>query len=482
MKELRDQVAQGVAWSLAEKIGSMLLQMAVSIVVLRLLMPDDFGVIALLTAFSAFAQVVVDSGFSQTLIRKSAPEAGEYKAVFLFNVAMSWLLYLLFVAAAPAVARYYGQPVLAALAPVFFLLIPANALCVIQLTIFTRQFRFALLSKVTFFSTLFGGLIAIGMALAGCGVWSLVAQRVTQMVLRAAALWCLSDWRPTAPRDPRALRTMAPYSLSLLATDLVTALYNKVPQLFIGRLYSTDLLGYFDQALKLKDLPVNSAMQAVQPVTFPALSKIAGQPAKFTESYRQVTGIVAFVMFPVMTGMIAVADEMFAVLLGQQWLPTIPYFRAASLAGLFYPIAMIAYNVLKVKSDGKLLIRIEILKKAVMTLLLALTIPRSVGAVVWGIVAASAFELTVNFAASMRYTALTPRGLLRTLLPPALASAALYAAVALTDRLVHCPAGALLMLKVAVGAVVYLGISAVCRFEAFRTLTEIVRKQLVNRR
>lgn len=476
--ELRDRVAQGVAWSMAEKIGSMLLQMAVSIVVLRLLQPDDFGVVAILTAFAAFAQVVVDSGFSQTLIRKAEPAPGEYKAVFLFNVAVSWALYALFVALAPAAARYYGQPVIADLAPVFFLLLPTNALCVIQLTRFTRQFRFALISKVTFFATLLSGLLAVGMALAGCGVWSLVGQRVGLMVVRAAALWWLGRWRPSAKADVGALRKMAPYSMSLMATDLISALYNRIPQLFIGRLYSTELLGFFDQALKLKDLPVTSAMQSVQNVTFPAMSKIAGDDRKFTESYRQVAAIVAFVMFPVMTGMIAVADEMFAVLLGEKWLPTVPYFKAASLMGLFYPIAMISYNILKVKSDGRLLIRIEILKKAVMTVLLVLTIPRSPAAVMWGLVAMSAIEMGVNFVATTRYASLRLSGLVRTLLPPAVAAAALFAAVALVGRTVVCPPAAMLSLKICTGAAVYILIALLFRFEAFRIMTEIIRKKV----
>ena len=214
--ELRDRVASGVAWNMAEKAGSMLLQAVVSLVVLRLLMPEDLGVMAIPTVFSALALVVVDSGFSQTLIRKDAPTQGDYKSVFLFNIVVSLLLYVLLVALAPVAARFYDMPVLTRIAPVLFLLLPLNALCVIQNTIFTRQFRFALISKVVFISTLAGGVVAVAMALAGCGVWSLVGQRVTAMGTKAALFWALSDWRPRAPYDGGALRRMAPYSLSLI--------------------------------------------------------------------------------------------------------------------------------------------------------------------------------------------------------------------------------------------------------------------------
>ena len=307
--ELRDKVASGVAWSIGEKVGSMLLQMGVSIIILRMLMPEDLGVMAIPTVLVTLALVMVDSGFSQTLIRKTDPTPADYKSVFLFNVAASLLLYVLLVATAPWVARFYGMPILARIAPVLFLLLPLNALCVIQNTIFTRQFRFALISKVVFASSLVSGVVAIAMAWGGLGVWSLVGQRVTAMGVKALLFWWLSDWRPRVPYEGAALRSMAPYSLRLLATDLISTLYNNVSQLFVGKLYPTDLLGFFNQAQKLKDLPVTSTIQAVQNVTFPALSKIADDERKFADSYRQVVMIVAFVMFPAMAGLIAIAPR-----------------------------------------------------------------------------------------------------------------------------------------------------------------------------
>ena len=276
--ELRDKVASGVAWSLGEKLGTILLQMVVSIVVARLLMPDDVGLMALMTFFSSLALVVVDSGFSQMLIRKGDPAQGDYKSVFLFNVVVSWIVYGVLVAVFPAVAAFYGRPILARIAPVLFLLVPVNALGTIQNTIFMRQFRFALLSKITFVASLASGVLAVTMALAGCGVWSLVGQRLSSIAVRAALLWFFSDWRPrrTQRASTRPLREMAPYSLRLMATDLISAIYTRVAQLFIGKIYSTDLLGYFYQAQKLEELPVMSTVQSVQNVTFPAFFQTGG--------------------------------------------------------------------------------------------------------------------------------------------------------------------------------------------------------------
>ena len=478
--ELRDKVASGVAWSLGEKLGTILLQMVVSIVVARLLMPDDVGLMALMTFFSSLALVVVDSGFSQMLIRKGDPAQGDYKSVFLFNVVVSWIVYGVLVAVFPAVAAFYGRPILARIAPVLFLLVPVNALGTIQNTIFMRQFRFALLSKITFVASLASGVLAVTMARAGCGVWSLVGQRLSSIAVRALLLWFFSDWRPrrTERASTRPLREMAPYSLRLMATDLISAIYTRVAQLFIGKIYSTDLLGYFYQAQKLEELPVTSTVQSVQNVTFPAFSKLAASPRKFAESYRQVVMIVAFLMFPAMTGLSAVAPDLFALLLGERWMPTVPYFEAMCLVGLFTPLAMIAYNVLKTLSDGRVVVRLEVVKRVLMTGVLAVTIPHSVMAIVWGMVAMAAIELVLNLGATTRLCTLSLWRFVRTLLPIAAVTALMYGTVVwgVQPRIADLHLGLRLMVQLIAGVAVFAGAAALFRLESLRETLAIVRK------
>ena len=478
---LKEWVARGVAWSMAEKIGTALVQMGVRIVLLRLLLPEDLGAVAVLMAFSTVALVVVDSGFSQTLIRKAVPSSGDFTSVFVFNVAVSLVLYLLLTAVSPFVADYYDMPLLAQLAPVFYLLLPANALGVVQMARFARQFRFELLSKVTFAASVASGFAAVIMALAGWGIWSIVAQQVLTLLVRAALLWWLSDWRPCASFDGAALRRMAPYSFRLMASDLISALYNKLPQFFLGRMYASDTLGYFDQAQKLKDLPVTSTTIAVLGVTFPALSRIRDDRERFAESYRQIVMVVAFVLFPVMLGMSAVAPDMFAVLLGERWMPTVPYFETICLAGLFYPVAQVAYNVLKVQSDGAVIVRLEAAKKVVLTAIFCVTIPRSVEAVVWGLVFFALFEMAINFLATIRFTSFTLLRFVRTLLPVALVAAAMYCSVRLSVRLLPDDALLRLVAGIAVGVASYVGLAALFRLEAFRETLGILRKQLLHR-
>lgn len=475
-EELRDRVARGVAWSLAEKAGSMLLQMGVSILVARMLAPEDYGVMALLTVFATLSLVVVDSGFSQTLIRSREPSPSDYRSVFRFNLTVATLLYGVMVALSPLLAAFFDQPVLTRIAPVLFLLLPLNALCVIQQAIYTRRFRFDTLSKVVFASSAVSGGVAVAMAWSSCGVWSLVGQRLAAMGVKAALLWMLSDWRPAGRYDGRALRAMAPYSLRLLATDLISTLYNNISQLFVGKMYSAEMLGFFNQGQKLKDLPVTATIQSVQNVSFPALSKIREEPAKFAEGYRQLLLMVAFVVSPVMLGMVAVAEDLFALFLGEKWMPTVPYFEILSLSGLFMPLAMVACNVLKARSDGSVIVRLEVVKKSIQTLILAVSIPCGVRAIAWGVVAMAFCELALNLRAARRFAELSFGRIARAIVPAVLLSVAMFAAVRLCGDLVPLALPLLLLTKILLGAVLYVGLSLVFRLEAAQVALGMLRR------
>lgn len=475
------RVASGVAWNIAEKIGSTLLQAIVSIIVANRIMPDDMGIIAVLTVFVTLSQVVIDSGFSQTLIRKANATAEDFKAVFRFNLIASLALYAILTATTPWVASYYGWELIRKVAPVLYLLLPLNALCVIQNTIMVKEFRFAQLSTIIFFSSLISGILAIVMALTGFGIWSLVGQRVSMMATKAILLWWKSPWRWRRDIRTGSLREMTPYSLRLIATDMITAIYNNIAQLFIGKIYSADMLGYYNQAQKLKDMPVNATMQSIQSVTFPALAKISDNPTKFDEGYRRVLMLTAFIMLPVMTGLIATADDIYMLLLKPQWHPAIPYFRIMCLIGIFYPISAIAYNVLKVRSNGAIILSLEIIKKVIMTIILATTIPISVMAIAWGMVAAAACEMVLNIGATLRYAGLKLKSLATTLLPIIALTAVMYLATEMVgSQIENLAVGLRLVIKIGVGIISYTAIAYITKMEAFDEALAIA-KQFLNK-
>jgi O-antigen/teichoic acid export membrane protein len=450
--------------------------MAVSIIVARQLMPEDFGVMAILTFFTSVALAIVDSGFSQTLIRKASPTDEEYRSVLSFNVVVSVLLYALFVALAPAIARFYDHEVIARIAPVLFLVLPINSLCVVQTVMFTREFRFALLSKIVFSASLISGVVAVVMALLGCGIWSLVAQRLLMMGIKAVAFWWIRRWRTSAKGGIKYLRDMAPFSLRLLATDLITAIYNNIAQLFIGKMYSTSQLGFYSQAQKLKDLPVTSAVQAVQGVTYPALSKLGEDKTMFSDGFLRIMRLLSLVIFPLMLGFVAIAPEMFMLLLGEKWMATVPYFEILALSGLFYPLSAVAYNILKVKSDGRVILHLEIVKRIVMTLILAMTIPQGIESVAWGMTAMAAVDFVVNLAAAMRYINIGVGAVVRSLLPQFLLAVAMFGVLYAADAYLSELSYSLhLIADIAIGVLFYALGAVLFRLSAFKDAWALLR-------
>lgn len=479
--KLTERVASGVAWSIAEKVGSALLQAVVSIVVANRIVPMDMGIIAVLTVFVTLAQLVVDSGFSQTLIRKSEPSEGDYVAVFRFNILSSVTLYLLLTAIAPFVASYYGWPQLATVAPVLFLSLPLNALGVIQNTMMVRDMRFAELSTMSFIAIVVSGLVAIAMAVAGMGIWALVGQRLSTMATKSALLWWHSSWRPRKTSTQGSLREMAPFSLRLMTTEIITSIYNNISQLFIGKIYSGSALGCFNQAQKLVYMPYTLIL-SIQSVTFPALSRIKDEEEKFAESYRLVVMVTSMIMFPIMAGLIATAEDFYTLLLKPDWHPAIPYFRFMCIGGFFYPLLYISYNILKVKSDGAIILRLEIIKRAIMTVILIVTIPISVKAVAWGLVLSVVCEMVLNTWSAMRYVRIGLIRLVRTILPIALLTTVMYASVMYVGDLAsEWSVAARLAAKIVTGVATYIAGGLLCRMESFHQsvvlLKNIISKQ-----
>ena len=476
---LEHKVVSGIAWSFSEKLLTMLIQMVVSIIVARQLMPEDFGIMAILTFFTSVALAIVDSGFSQTLIRKQNPSDEEYRSVLGFNVSVSLILYAVLLVLSPYIARFYGHTIISSVAPILFLVLPINSLCVVQTVMFTKEFRFALLSKIVFFSSLVSGAVAVVMAVMGFGIWSLVAQRLLMMGLKAAAFWTIRRWRSDARFSFATIRAMMPFSLRLLATDLIASIYNNVAQLFIGKMHSTTMLGYYSQAQKLKDLPVTSTVQAVQGVTYPALSELTDDDTRFADGYERIVRMLGFVLFPVMLGFVAIAEDMFMLLLGERWMPTVPYFEVLALSGLFYPLAVVAYNVLKVRSDGRVIVRLEVIKRIIMTLVLCYTIPRGVMAVTWGMTLMAGVEFLLNSGVALRLANLSTMRLLRALLPSLVLSLAMYfAIISLLPHIGSLSVALRLVCEICVGGVVYLLLATLFRLKALKDGANLLRSML----
>jgi O-antigen/teichoic acid export membrane protein len=475
--ELKSKVVRGFAWTVAEKVSSALFQIYVSVILLNRIVPADFSMWVILLAFFAIFNTFVDSGFSQALIRKPDPTERDFSSAFYFNIAISVVLYGLLVGLSWPAARAFDMPLLTKLAPVFYLAVPLGALSIIQQTVMTRQFDFRRLSTINFISATVAGVVAIVMAVNSCGVWSLIGQRLTQTGVRAVLIWLFGRWLPRAGFSSSSIRQMFGYSSRMLATDMINNFYSKIPQFFIGHNIDKTTLGLYDSAQRIKDMPLSVTMNSMQAVTFPALSNLAGDDRKFADGVGKVISSITFVMYPVMAGLIAVAPDFFGLFVRAEWQAAIPFFQILCLVGLFSPITIISYNAMKAHSNGSVVVRTEVAKKVLATVILAATIPFGAIAIAWGQVCIALTDMVVSFDASRRFSGYGFGRLVRDTAPVLVLTAVMFGAVWGVGLLVgSCELWLQLVLKIATGVVVYFGGAALLRLEAFGEFTEIIRK------
>lgn len=484
--ELKHSVVKGVAWSTVEKILSALLQLAVSLVLLNLLSPEDYGLMAIVAAFPAILMPLVDSGFSQALIRKKEVDDVDYSSVFYVNIAISLLLYTTLVAIAPACARFFGAPDFVSIAPILYLLIPINSLSNIQNAILQRGMEFKHLSLYVLVANAVSSALAIWMAVSGWGVWALVGQRLGVVVVKTVLMWWGSKWRPKWAFSLERIRGMFRYGSRILLSDLVSNVYYQISNLFIGKFYTKADLGYYDRGNKIKEMPVTSTIMAVLNVTFSAFSRQKEDRAKLNLNARKVYVIWAFVMFPLMCGLIAVAEDMFRLLLPEVWLPAVPYLRILSIAGLLAPLSVISFNLVKVCDDGNVIFRIEFIKKLIATAILAITIPISVKAIAWGQVAIFISDMTINCLTAKRYVvewSLIARA--KDVLPYQATTGLMVLFIwgfGIAGAALSLPLWLVFTLKIILGAAVYALLSEVFRLEAWKEMKEILRGYMPKRR
>jgi O-antigen/teichoic acid export membrane protein len=481
LSELKNKVVRGFAWNAAEKIATALFQFWVTIRIINTVSPGEYAPYAILLSFVAVFNTFVDSGFSQALIRKKEPTSADLSSVFWFNIAVSVVVYGLLVGLMWPAASILDMPRLTALAPLFYLIVPLGALGIVQQTCQMLRFDFGRLSAVTFTAIVAGGIVGVVMAGKGYGVWAYVADRVVQAAVRTLLLWIFGRWKPAFTFSASSIREMSGYSLGLLATDLMNNFYAKLPQFVIGGRMDKTTLGYYDNAWKFRDMPVTSVMNSMQAVTFPALANLRDDDRKFADGVGKVLSSIVFIMFPIMAGLIVVVADFFTLFLTSEWQGSVSFFRIIALTGLVVPVTTVAYNVMKTRSDGRTIFRVEILKKVLATVILAATVPFGPRAITWGMVGIALSDMVVTFSVGRRYCGYGPGRLARDVLPTLaltlFMAGAVWALGMVFDR--FAPGLSLwvvLIAKILTGVLVYLGGAALLRLDAFGEFTGVVRK------
>ena len=395
-ESLKQKTTKGIFWSTIERFSNQGMSFLFSVILARMLDPSDFGIIAMITIFFAVAQSFVDSGFSNALVRKTDRREEDLSTCFYFNIGVGIMAYIVLFLIAPLVASFYNQPILSPIIRITGLGVVLNSLCVVQQALFTIKIDFKSQAKVTLSATIISGIVGVVLAYQGYGVWALVWQGVVMTSARMALLWLMSKWRPTTGFSKSSFNYLFGYGSKLLASGLLDTIYNNIYPIVIGKFYTPAQLGNYSRALSFAQLPSSNITSILQRVTFPVLSTIQDDIPRLQANYRRLLKLSAFIIFPLMMGLAAVAFPMIRLILTPKWEGCSLYLQIICFALMWYPIHAINLNLLQVKGRSDLFLRLEIIKKIVGVCIMCITIPLGITAMCIGMVASSLISLFIN--------------------------------------------------------------------------------------
>ncbi len=362
---LRDKTLSGSFWSLADNLAGSGITFLVGLVLARLLSPEEYGVIGIIMIFIAVFNSIVDSGFSNALIRKNDASDTDYNTVFFFNLLISVVLFFVLYFSANAISAYFEIPILVPVTKVMASIVIINAFAIIQRTILVKNIDFKTQTKVSLAASLVSGVVGIGMALMGYGVWSLVGQQISRQLMNSLLLWVFNRWRPGLTVSGKSFRELFGFGWKLLVSGLIDTIWKQIYQVVIGKCYSAETLGHYTRAEQFNMIFSSNLTAVVHRVSYPALSKIQDEKERLKQAYRKVIKITMLVTFPCMLGLAAVAEPMVRVLIGDQWLPCVPYLQIICFSGMLYPLHALNLNMLQVKGRSDVYLILEIVKKTI---------------------------------------------------------------------------------------------------------------------
>jgi len=393
---LKQKTVSGIFWSSVERFSIQGVQFVLQIIMARLLLPSDYGLIGMLAIFMAISQSFIDSGFSNALIRKQNRTEVDFSTVFYFNIVVGLFFYFILFFASPYIAAFYNTPVLEILTKVVALSVFINSLAIVQRAKFTINVDFKTQTKASLSSVIISGIIGIGMAYRGFGVWALAVQSVLSSFINTIALWILSRWKPQKVFSMSSFKEMFSYGSKLLMSGLIDTTYNNIYTIVIGKKFSKSDLGYFTRATAFASFPSSNITGILQRVTFPVLSSIQDDDKKLRETYRKFLRLSAFVVFPLMMGLLGIASPLIRFLLTEKWDGAVLLLQILCFAMMWFPIHAINLNLLQVKGRSDLFLRLEIIKKVVGVSILFVTIPLGLIAMCCGMIVDSLIAVFIN--------------------------------------------------------------------------------------
>ena len=426
---LKDKTVRGASWSFIDNFVTIGITFVVSIILARILSPEEFGLIGIITIFISVFNSIVDCGFSSALIRKTNIRNIDYSTIFIFNIVFSVLLAALLCVCSPLIANYFGQTELDLLLKIMSVIVIINGVSIVQNTILVRNIDFKTQARNSLIASFISGVVSIVLALFGFGVWSLAIQQILKQLINSIMLWGFTTWRPKFEFSVSSFKEQFSFGWKLLMSGIIDTIWNEIYTVVIGKCYSAATLGQYSKSVQFKNLFSNNLTFIVQRVYYPMLSSIKDDYDKLLEISRRVTKATMFVAIMLMLFVSATSDEIILTLIGDKWLDAAKYLRIISLYGMLFPLQSMNLDLLKVKGRSDIHLYLEIAKKIIGIGPIMLGVLINIEAMLWGSVIYNVINFFLNsyfVGREMGYTSVLQ---IRDLMPSFILGALMYACV-----------------------------------------------------
>ncbi|WP_277585653.1 lipopolysaccharide biosynthesis protein [Psychrobacillus antarcticus] len=477
---LTNKTTRAIVWSFTELMANYGIQFIIQIVLARLLVPEHFGVFGMILVFIAISNSIVDSGFTQALIRDQQTTQEDYSTVFFFNLGISMILYGILFISSKGISIFFEEPQLIEIIRVLSIVIIINAFAIIQRVMLMKKIDFRTITKISVISSVISGTITIIVAVLGFGVWSLVVNMISLQLIQTLLLIIYNRWMPSFIFNYQSFKRFFSFGSKLLLSGLIDTFYNNLYFLIIGKFFSITQLGYYTNAVKVRDLASQSLASTVQRVTYPVLSSIQDDEKRLELGFKKIIKLSAFINFPLLIGLAAIGNPIFLILFGEKWIPSVIYFQLLCFAGMLYPLHAINLNILQVKGRSDLFLRLEIIKKGLLTILIVLSFLFKLGIIglICAAVISSYLSLLINMYYSAREISYSTKEQLKDLLPIFGISIVMGTIVFMVGKIIILGSIPTLISQISIGIVAYIGLSKIFKIRELHLLIELLRSFL----
>lgn len=364
-ESLKNKTVKGVGWSAVDNVAKLGVTFLVSIILARMITPDDYGLLGIIQVVTVVSTALINAGFTTALIRKKDATEDDYNTSFIVNLCISLLLYVVIFFSSPYISNFFGRDELTSLIRVAAISLVFGALSLVQQTRLTKNVDFKTQTKVTLFASIGSGLLGIGMAFAGYGVWALVTQVLSMEFLRMLFLWYYNKWIPKARFSTLSFHELFGFGWKIMVSNLLDTLWREIYQVVVGKFYSSATLGQYTRSYQFSSLFSSNLSVVIQRVTFPVLSSIQDDKERMVAAYRKIIKTTMFISAISMFALGAVSEPLLYCLIGPQWHEAATYLPLICIVGSVYPLHAINLNMLQVQGRSDLYLGLEIVKKVI---------------------------------------------------------------------------------------------------------------------